>query len=140
MGALTQADQAIMTVIKQIVTDWTAYPLFVEPDNETSLDQAAQTNPWLQVSIRQISGSQMDLADRPRVQQLGQILLSAVVKDGAGRQGAKALLDFCTPYFDMKDLGIVRTHAFEATAAKALNGWYYAPAIVPFWFDRISGS
>ena len=40
-----------MTVIAQIVADWTTYPLVVESDNRTAVDQSLQVDPYIKVMI-----------------------------------------------------------------------------------------
>lgn len=138
MGSQTTARMNIMTAAAALQAAWTDYPLLIEADNRDVVDQATQQDPYLQVSIQMIKGEQLDMADRPLVEQRGQILICAVAKAGSGSAGTAKLLDFCESYFDMKELGIVRCHAFEAQKARANLGWYYAPAIVNFWFVRTS--
>ncbi len=135
---LGQAKADVMTVVAQIVTDWTTYPLQVESDNRTVVDQATQVNPYLKVEVAPMSGEQADMADHPRVLQRGQILLYAVAKGGSGEADANALLDFVAGYFDMKNIGTVRCHAATATTQKEIKGWWWCPAIVPYWYHRTS--
>lgn len=139
MGALTDARAEIMAVVARIQADWTAYPLVVEPDNRIVVDQATQTNPYLQVSIKMLSGEQLDMADRPKVEQRGQILLCVVVKENSGSAKAQALLDFLTPYFELQDFAQVRCHAFQAVSDSTVKGLTYYPGIINFWFTRNSG-
>jgi Bacteriophage related domain of unknown function len=138
MATLEQVRTEVAGIIVAIQTDWTAYPLIVETDNRTLVNQATQTNPYLQVAIRNISAEQINLAYKPLVEHIGQIVISAVVKDGTGQAEANALLDFVTPYFDLKTLTYIRCHAFEPYPAKLASGWWYCPAIVNFWHHRQS--
>lgn len=132
-----QAHVAIMTVLEKIQADFTAYPLHIEIDNVTSVDQAQQANPYLKVEIDFLpGGGQMDLGRNPTVKQVGQILLAAVVKEGSGTLRAKQLLDFVTPYFDMVNLSGLETHAVQAHRSRTVNGKAYFPALVDFWHYR----
>lgn len=139
MGALTEAQAEIMAVVAQIQQDWTAYPLVVEAENRTAVNQEKQTNPYLQVSLNMLSADQLDLAARPRVVQYGQILLAVLAKDGSGSVQARTLLDFITPYLELKDFTRVRTHAFEVARDTSVRGWTYYPGIINFWYVRESG-
>lgn len=134
MSGLAAAHAEIMTVVQQIVTDWTTYTLLVETDNREAIDQGAQTNPYLKVSIVDLQAEQMDLGAQPFKVQYSQILLSVCVKSGAGTLAGKQLLDFIAPYFDLKDFTTVRCHEFEAVKAKKVAGWWEMPAVVNFWF------
>jgi hypothetical protein len=138
MGHLTDARAAIQAVLKQIQTDWTAYPLVVELDNRDVVDQATQSYPYLSVQIVPMGGGQADIGARPLVEQRGQILLYAAARVGTGAAGADALLDFLTDYFDMKTVGPVRCHAVVATEPHDLKGWHYTPAIIDYWYHRQS--
>jgi hypothetical protein len=138
MGHLTDADASIRAVLKQIQDDWTDYPLVIQIDNRIVVDQGGQTEPYLDVQIEPLGGGQADMADRPLVEQYGQILLAAVVRCGAGTTDAKKLLDFVLPYFDMKDIGTVRCHAAVAVKPREEKGQYYAPGMVNYWYHRVS--
>lgn len=134
---LTELSQAVMTVIQQIVTDHTDYPLLVEMDNRDIVDQATQVNPYLQVTIAPMHGEQAELGPNAMTKQTGQILISAVVKSGAGTADAKALLDFVLPYLSMQQFGTLQCQAAYPTLGKPANGWWHQPAIVPyFYFSR----
>lgn len=131
-----QARTDIATVVQAIKTAWASYTLNVEMDNRNSIDYSTQTDPFLQVETVYISGEQLDMGDSPKVAQYGQIILSAVSKDGTGSVNGIALLDFVIPYFEMKDFTCIRTRAAEPQAARLANGWYYQPVIINFWFIR----
>jgi hypothetical protein len=132
--ALTRLD--VMTVVKQIQTDWTAYPLLVETDNRVIIDQATQANPYLRVEIVPLVSDQMDLGAHPHVRQTGQILLYAVAKEGAGAALSEALLDFVTPYFDLKRFTTIQCHSVQAQKPIAKTGWWWNPAIVNYFYFR----
>lgn len=139
MGHLTDARTAVQEVVAQIQEDWTAYPLVVELDNRSVVDQGQQTKPYLKVRIVPMrGGGQSDLADRPFVEQRGQILLYACAREGSGAGEADALLDFITDYFDMAVLGTLHCTAVEATEPKNVKGWREVPAIVNYWYHRLS--
>ena len=131
---LTQVHQAVMAVVQRIVTDHTEYPLLVESENRSIVDQAGQTRPYLQVTIEVLDAEQASLGPRPQVKHVGQILLAAVVKDGAGTLEAKALLDFAMPYFSTLTFGTLQCQAAKPTRGREVKGWWYQPAIVPFFY------
>lgn len=128
----------VATTVQAIVTAWTDYPLVVEMDNQEAVDQSVQTNPYLQVEIRHMSGDQADLSDKPFVYYQGQILLAVVAKAGTGTSDANLLIDFIREYFSLKTLGIVHCKAFEDHSGKLHNGWWYTPAIVNFWYHKVT--
>ena len=132
-----QARIDIMTVVSQIVTDWTAYPLQVEAPNWDVIDQATQANPYLQVDIDLLGGEQKTVGLRPVVRQYGQVLLCVVSKGGTGTSAGNVLGDFILPYFDLQTLGTVRTHAVLPVKGKGRDGWWYQPWLVDFWYDRV---
>ena len=131
---LTQLRQTVMTVVQQIVTDHTSYPLVVETSNRDVVDQATQTNPYLAISIKPLSGDQAEIGPSPYSQQLGQIQIAAVVKDGAGVADALALLDFVLPYFHLKVLSTVQCQAAYPVGGREVKGWWYESAIVPYFY------
>lgn len=132
------ARQAIRTVLDQIRADWAAYPLVIETDNRKIVDQATQEKPYLQVEIDFMGGGQADLGARPTVRQDGQIEIHIVDKAGNGTAEIDALVDFIVPYFDMKNLGIVRTQAVERYRGKDVKGWWHEPLLINFYFHRTS--
>lgn len=131
---MTQARQAVMAVVQQIVNDHLSYPLAVERDNRATVDVSSQADPFLQVSILHLGGGQAELGGNPNIRHDGQIHISAVVKDGAGVADAEALLDFVLPYFSTQALGPLQLQA--AVMAKGFEklGLWYQPAIVPFYY------
>lgn len=130
---LTEVRQAVMTVIGQIVADHRDYPLKVETTNRDPIDQATQMDPYLQVTVAPMGGEAAELGRNPMVKQSGQILLAAVVKDGAGEADALALIDFVLPYFSTKDFGNLHCEAGHAVGGRLIKGLWYQPAIVPFY-------
>lgn len=130
----TQLRQTVMTVVNQIVADHHAYPLLIETRNRDVVDQAGQTDPYLQVSVVTMRGDQAELGPNPLIKRSGQILLAAVVKDGAGTADVEALIDFVLPYFSTQQLGIVQCQAAHPVEGFERKGWWYQPAIVPFFY------
>lgn len=128
----------VATVIQTIVDTWTDYPLVVEMDNQEAVDQATQTNPYLQVQIRHLDAEQADMSDNPFVKHYGQVLLSVVAKEGTGTADSNKLLDFIRPKFSLKVLGLIHCQAFEDQSGKPVKGWWYSPAIVNFWYHKLS--
>jgi hypothetical protein len=134
---LSQARQAIMTVIQQAQLDHSAYDLKVETANRDVVDQAAQTDPYLQITVAPMGGEQAELGENPNVRHDGQILISAVVKDGAGTAGAEDLLAFILPYLSCKSFGPLQCYAAVEVQGYAKRGLWYQPAIVPYhYFSR----
>lgn len=131
-----QANRDITAVIKQIVAAHTAYPLNVEQKNRSTIDQATQVKPYLKVEVKLLASDQIDLADKPWIQQWGQIWLSAVCKCGEGTVEAEALLDFVTPYFELNNVGIIRCQSVTAVTGKEIKGLWHEPAIVNFYYHR----
>lgn len=128
----------VATVIQEIVNTWTDYPLVVEMDNQEAVDQATQTKPYLQVQIRHLDAEQADMSDNPFVKHYGQVLISVVSKEGTGTTDANKLLDFIRPKFNLKNIGLVNCKAFEDKSGKPDKGWWYSPAIVNFWYHKLS--
>lgn len=137
MTTQTQASIDITAVIKQIIAAHTAYPLAVEQQNMGTVDQATQVDPYLKVEIRFLGADQIELGEKNQlVQQWGQVWLTAICKPGAGTAQVKALLDFVTPYFDCKRVGVVQCRAVTAADGKEVKGLWREPAIVNFYYYR----
>ena len=134
--SLTQARTDIATAVQAIKTAWTPYTLQVETDNRDSINYATQEKPFLQLDTVFMSADQLDLGEAPKTRQWGQIVLSAVVKEGSGTVAATALLDFAIPYLERKQFVVVRTETAEAHPAKPFKGWTYFPLLINFSFTR----
>ena len=126
------AGAEIRTVVEQLRTAWTDYPLLVEYDNKDTINLAEQTDPFLCVSIINLAGGQLDLGAAPRTRQWGQIQLAVAVKKGQGVADLEELMDFLAPYFSMKDFATVRCQAFSVQKDRPEKEWLYRPAIIPF--------
>ncbi len=130
----TAARLAVMTVIEQIVTDWTDYTLVVEPENHDVVNQATQVNPYLKVWIDFLGADQLDLGPTPREMQSGQVMLHVVAKCGTGTKSAAALRDFIRPYLSLKNLSGLQCHAAELYKPKEIKGWEHFPILVNFYY------
>jgi hypothetical protein len=124
----------IMAVVNQIVADFTTYPLAVETPNRTLIDLSKQTDPFLQVVIAAMGGDQAEIGPDPLVRVDGQLVLTAVVKSGAGVADAEDLRDFVLPYFSTQNLGGVQLQAAQMVGGRAHLGLWYEPAIIPFYY------
>lgn len=137
MTTQTQASIDITAVIAQIIAEHTAYPLVVEQDNLGTVDEVTQTNPYLKVEIVFLGVDQKELSfEHQLVEQWGQIWLTAICKPGGGTAAVKALLDFVTPYFDNKRMGVVRCRPVAAIKGKEVKGLWRQPALVTFSYYR----
>lgn len=133
----TLARQSLMAVVNQLVQDHTDYPLLVEAENRTAVDQAKQVKPYLRVTIDMLSGEQLDVGDAPRRRQYGQLLLEVIVKCGTGTAEMARLRDFVTPRFDIKNIGPVVCRAAELYKSKEHKGWEHYPVLINFHYDTI---
>jgi hypothetical protein len=134
-----QASRDLRAVVAQIQADFTDYPLVVEIDNHSVVDQVTQQDPYLLVEVDFLpGGGQLDLAERPLVRQVGQLCLYAVVKKDSGTDAARRLLDFVVPYFELQTCGSVKLHAAQAIRAREVKGWWYVPTLLDFWYDRLA--
>lgn len=137
MTTESQAVAEIMTRLTTAVAAWSAYTLVVEIPNKTLVDQATQTNPYLQVAISMLSGEQLDMGDNRRSRQFGQLILMVVAKGGTGMIPTSALRDHLAPYFNMENLGTVVCEAAELHMSKPIKGWEYSPLVINFWYTQL---
>lgn len=134
----TLARQALMTVVAQIVEDWTEYPLVIETDNRNAVDQSQQVEPYLKVMIDFLGGHQADMADNPIERHYGQIVLQVVVRCGDGTAEGATLRDFIRPYFSLKNLGGLQLEAAERHKSREILGWEHLPLLATFYFHALS--
>jgi hypothetical protein len=130
----SQLRQTVMTVVNKIVADHTSYPLKVETANRDPIDHATQSGPYLQVVVAPMHGEQAELGRNAAVKYEGQILISAVVKDGAGTVDAEELIDFVLPYFSEQTLGVLQCQAAYPAGGRAHGGLWYESLIVPYFY------
>lgn len=133
-NAFEDAATEIRAIFEQVRTDWTAYELLIEHDNRNVINLATQVNPFLCVSIVNLSGQQLDLGAKPRTRQFAQIQMAAAIKQGKGTAELDALLGFIAPYFNMKDLTTVRCQSIALMKDKLEKEWYYRPAVIGFYY------
>ena len=138
MNYLEQARIDIATAAQAIQTAWTAYPLQIELDNRSTVDLSQQTDPYLCIEVVPISGLQADMADKPLVKQLGQILISAVAREGSGQSASNLLLGFASDFYDLKSFPLVQCRAAEAVKPKLHKGWWWSSCIVNYYYFRVS--
>lgn len=129
----------ITAVIAQIISDHSDYPLVVEEENRETVDLARQKDPYLKVEIKFLAAAQIDLGNQQTwKEQWGQIWITAMCKPGQGTARVKALIDFVTPYFDARQIGIVMCGAVASASGKEVNGMWRQPALVTFRYHRLT--
>jgi hypothetical protein len=130
----------IRTALKAARQAWSTYTLEVEYDGLSTVDLSTQVNPYVACEIIFLDGHQLDMNAQPLAVQYGQIHISACVKIGQNEATLKAarLIDHFTPYLELKDWALVRTHAAAAHASYDEKGWKHWPLLVPFWYQRIA--
>lgn len=135
-----QIRNEILAVIEQIQTDFSTYPLQVDAPNLSKTVLGGQSRPYLRVDIDYLpGGGQMEIGKAKQlVKQRGQVVLDVVVKGNSGTLEATKLLDFIVPYFNIKVLGVVRTHAVQAARGRELRGEWHQPLWVDFEANQFS--
>lgn len=131
-----QAITDIMTALQLAVDEHAAYPLEVDGPNFCTVGDADQDRPYLKVEIKFMGAEQKDLGDHPTIEQWGQVWITAVDKRGKGWADASELLDFITPYLELRRLGTVQCRSVSAVSGKEVNGLWHEPAIVNFYYHR----
>lgn len=134
----TLARAALMTVMQQIVDDWTLYPLVVEPDNRDLVDQVLQLDPYVKVEIDFLGSEQADMADVPLEKHVGQMMIYVVSRKGSGTVDGAILRDFIRPYFSLKKFGVLQCHSAEIYKSKEIKGWEYWPILLNFYFHSLA--
>lgn len=110
----------------------------VQAPNRNLIDTTTQVDPFVGLDIVNITGAQLDIGIKPLAAQYGQIVLTAFCKENSGMRAATLLLDYFLPWFEMKDIGIVRTYAGMATKHATVKGWDGYPITIPFWWVRVA--
>jgi hypothetical protein len=87
-----------------------------------------------------LDGFQADLNPKPVIRSVGQIVISAMVKENAGFADGARLRDHFIPYFERKDTGLgpLRTRAAVPHKCFSKRGWEVFPVIIPMWYDRVA--
>jgi len=135
------AEAARLAIVTQFDAALAAYPPPVpiaQYENRNMVDTTLQQDPFVELDIKNISGRQLDLSNKPMTEQRGQIWITAFAKEGTGSRAAGLILDYFLPWFELKELGIVRTHSAFYFNAKPVNGWQPYPLLVPFWWIRVA--
>ena len=132
-----EADQqSVRQAVEAAKVAWTDYALVVQYDN-AGVVQADTVQPYLAVEMVYLGGDQLDLGLTPLVEDSGQIIITAVVQQGAGSAKCLKLLDHVRTYLELKDnLGAVRTHAAKLQKPVYPSGLYVRPMIIGFWTQR----
>lgn len=125
--------QSIMTEIARARSEWTAYPLVLSTGNRSLVDLAALEHPHILASVVFLDGQQLDLGPTPLVQDAGQIILAAGVKEGGGEARLLALVDHFRAYLQLRAMGDVRTRASKIQRPQVRQGVYYVPLVTDFW-------
>lgn len=110
----------------------------VQYPNRNLIDPATQVLPWVELDIVNIAGKQLDLSPKPMSVQYGQIVITAFAKENAGSREAGMLLDYFLPWFELKELGIVRTQTGMYSKSNLAKGWEGYPVTIPFWWTRVA--
>lgn len=136
---LLAAQKAVAAFGEAARTAWSgSYTLKVQYENRELVDITKQQDPFVTVEMVFQGGQQADLNPHPIVAQYGSVIVTACVKSGGGSQAAAALLDHFIPYFELKNLSAIRTHAAVAHKSIPKAGWELYPLIIPFWFHRVA--
>ena len=114
------------------------YGLVIEYDNVIIVDTKTQTDPFLSVEIKLLTGDQAALATNPEKRVWGSLVLAAAVPEGSGTSKAFKLLDWFVPALQRKEFGKVRTQMGTYGPKRPHLGWVYYPAVIPFWSDQPS--
>lgn len=132
--SLTAAEQAIYAEVERARLAWTAYTLNVELPGQSYVELSEQTDPYLMFDIEWRRGAELDLGDAPLIEDSGQIVLAAGVKEGRGDQLLTPLLEHFRPYLQRRDLSAgVRTRIGQLYPTVTAKGFVYRPMIIDFW-------
>jgi hypothetical protein len=90
-----------------------AFALKLQLSNRNLVDLSVQQDPYVCVEVAWLDGFQADLNPKPVIRSVGQIVISAMVKENAGFADGARLRDHFIPYFERKDTGLgpLRTRA-----------------------------
>lgn len=128
---------ALVTAVEALRPSFSqGYTLLVEYDNVLLVDTRVQTNPFLGVEVKFISGEQIGITNVPLQRVYGILTLSAAVPAGSGSSKAFKLLDHFATGLQRKAFGSVRTHISSPTHTVPHLGWNYYTVAVPFWSDQ----
>ncbi len=128
----------VVQAVQAAKATWTAWPLVIGYENQTTLDVPTQELPYLCVEIHLVDSEQADLADRPLIKDWGQIHLVAHAPHNSGSRHPKLLLDHFRPYFELKNFSLVRTRTARGGPSYPVKGWECWPMVIPFWYHRLA--
>lgn len=112
------------------------YELKVQYDNLLTIDTKVQELPYLKVEIDVLDGVQKNLSSNPTHRLSGTLVIAAVIKVGSGMSKANKLRDHFSGKLMRRNFDGVRTAMSTYTRAYELDGWLYAPVVIPFWADK----
>lgn len=130
---------AVVAAIEAAKATWSAYTLVIEYDNRNVDIDALGGNPYLCVKLDFVTGYQVDYNKSPTYRGLGNIKLSAVVKEGAGSAKANELLEYFYTRLHMRNnMPPVRTFAVQHLRTEPPEKGEQAYSVnLPFFFDTI---
>jgi len=131
--------QSIVTAVEAARVAYVTDPtLLVEYDNRPAADPATQTKPYLMLEIDFLSGVQADISRTPIHRTFGQILLTVLVKEGAGTAKSLLLVEHFYKALQLKTFGDVHTKIATFVRPTTHLGNYVTSAIVPFYADTLT--
>ena len=132
---MTELDQAVVLIQKQISSNWTETPILFDNDPVTN-----QEDPHLRVSC-QIGETQPNL-DSSFERTRGIAFLQVIVPKGRGDLVAWGIAKRAAKLLKYKTLGGVRLTSASFTNVGILgdaleqdSGWFQINVSVPFWFE-----
>ena len=135
-------EAARLAIVTQFDAALTAYPTSPKPKaqypNRDLIDTTTQTDPYVGLDIVNMSGKQLDLGPKPMSVQYGQIVITAFCKVNAGERLGGLLLDYFLPWFELKNLGLVRTQSGMYSKSATFKDWEGYPIVIPFWWVRVA--
>lgn len=134
-------EAARVAIVTQFEAALAAYPSpapKVQYGNRNMIDTTTQVEPWVALDIVNMSGKQLDLNPKPLSAQYGQIVITSMCKVNSGEREAGLILDYFLPFFELKNLGIVRTQAGMYSKAASVKDWVGYPITIPFWWLRVA--
>jgi hypothetical protein len=138
MSTSEQARQMIVTLGEQAKVAWVGTPIDIQWDNRNLIDITARQTPYVDISMLEMGGGQLELGPKPLIKQDGYIVVTACIREDQGSAKALALRDHFLPYYELKDLSVLRTYAGTAHKSVLAKGWMCYPVMIPFWFTRVA--
>lgn len=136
--SMEQARREIYTAAEAARAAWDGWPLKMQTDNNTPIDPAQQTDPYVTAALMFMGGEQASLGDKPLVATFGHLVLGFCIKEAQGTAPVNKLADHFASFVEFKQFGSVRTRAMVPQKAVRDRGWYVLPVLVPFWYHRVA--